>query len=408
MKLLQQALGLGLGLGLASLSTTMAAATVAGPVQARQLAPRAARSEDFLVQLHKNLLDIESITGNEYAVSNWLANFLREQDWTVELQEIAPKRPNVIAYPPGVQKGKARVLLTTHIDTVPPFVPYRVTKNATTTTIWGRGANDAKGAAAAQIVAALNVLDRSKELNLPADALALLFVVGEEGTGDGMKYFSSHAPHNYTHVIFGEPTEGKLVCGHKGALGMLLNVTGKAAHSGYPHLGVNANNLLIEAMAILLAIEKFLPSSEKFGDTILNIGTMIGGTAINVVSPASNATVAIRLGASTPENVRRIIEKALSPIVKRAAGMGGKLDIKWPLLGYPPVDIACNIDGFKSETVAYGTDIPNLQGTHQKWLYGPGSILSAHTLDEFVTLSDLNAAVTAYEKIILHTLGIKA
>jgi acetylornithine deacetylase len=225
---------------------------------------------------------------------------------------------------------------------------------------------------------------------------------------DGMKYFSSHAPHNYSHVIFGEPTEGKLACGHKGALGMLLNVTGKAAHSGYPHLGINANNLLIEAMAILLAAEKSLPSSEQFGNTVLNIGTMIGGTAANVVSPASYATVALRLGASTPENVRRIIEEALSPIVKKAESLGGKLDIKSLLLGYPPVDISCNIDGFKSETVGYGTDVPNLQGTHQKWLYGPGSILNAHTPDEFVTLSDLKAAVTAYEKIILHTLGINA
>jgi acetylornithine deacetylase len=283
-----------------------------------------------------------------------------------------------------------------------------VTKNATTTTIWGRGANDAKGAAAAQIVAAMNVLDRATELKLPSNPLALLFVVGEEATGEGMKYFSAHAPQNYSHVIFGEPTEGKLVCGHKGALGMLLNVTGKAAHSGYPQLGINANNLLVESMAILLALENFLPSSQKFGKTLLNIGTFFGGTAINVVSPAANASVAIRLGASTPEKVRSIFENALSPIVKRAAAIGGKLDIKWPLLGYPPVDISCNIDGFQSETVAYGTDIPNLQGPHQKWLYGPGSILTAHTLNEYVTLADLKTAVTAYEKIILHTLGIKA
>lgn len=281
-----------------------------------------------------------------------------------------------------------------------------MTENGTTTTIWGRGANDAKGAAAAQIVAALNVLDRSTELNLPSDALALLFVVGEENTGEGMKHFSSHTPHNYSHVIFGEPTENKLVCGHKGALGLLLNVTGKAAHSGYPHLGINANNILIEAMGLLLAIESTLPSSEKFGQTLLNIGTMIGGTAINVVSPASNATVALRLGASTPEKLRGIVEDALAPVVARAAEIGGKLNISWPLLGYPPVDISCNITGFESGIVAYGTDIPNLQGEHQKWLYGPGSILSAHTPDEFVTVADLRDAVVAYERIVLHALGI--
>jgi acetylornithine deacetylase len=281
-----------------------------------------------------------------------------------------------------------------------------VTKNDTDTTIWGRGANDAKGAAAAQIVAALNVLDRSEDLDLPADALALLFVVGEEGTGDGMKYFSSHAPHNYSHVIFGEPTQGKLVCGHKGALGMFLNVTGKSAHSGYPELGINANNLLIEATGALLALENSLPSSEKFGKTVLNIGLLGGGAAINTISPASNASVAIRLGDSTPEAVRKTIEGALSLVVEKAEALGGKMDISWPLLGYPPVDISCDIEGFDSEVAAFGTDIPNLVGTHQKWLYGPGSIFSAHTPEESVTLSDLKAAVEAYEKIILHTLGV--
>lgn len=280
--------------------------------------------------------------------------------------------------------------------------------NGTSTTIFGRGANDAKGPAAAQIVAALNVLDRSEELNLPADALALLFVVGEEGPGDGMKFFSSHAPHNYSHVIFGEPTQGKLVCGHKGALGLLMNVTGKSAHSGYPQLGVNANNILIEAMSTLLELEASLPSSEKFGKTLLNIGVMSGGAALNVVSAAANATTAIRLAASTPQDVMKIIEKGLSSVIKKATDLGGKLDLKWPLLGYPPVDISCDIEGFQSETVAYGTDIPYLEGTHQKWLYGPGSILSAHTPDESVTLSDLTAAVEAYEKIILHTLGVEA
>jgi acetylornithine deacetylase len=117
MRYLSQSLGLGLG-GLLSLTTAVAAASVSGPLLAPQLAPRAAKSEDFLVQLHKNLVDIESITGNEFEVSNWLKEFLEEQGWTVELQEIAPKRPNVLAYPPGVEKGISRVLLTAHIDTV--------------------------------------------------------------------------------------------------------------------------------------------------------------------------------------------------------------------------------------------------------------------------------------------------
>lgn len=119
----QQAFTLATSLSAGFLHIPGTAASAVGPVHSRQLAPRAPKSQEFLVELHKNLLDIESITGNEFEVSTFLANFLEEQGWTVELQEVAPKRPNVLAYPPGVESGKSRVLVTTHIDTVCPSLP---------------------------------------------------------------------------------------------------------------------------------------------------------------------------------------------------------------------------------------------------------------------------------------------
>lgn len=257
---------------------------------------------------------------------------------------------------------------------------------------------------ATQITAALNILNRT-DIVLPPDALAVLYVVGEEGTADGMKYFNLHKPHNYSSIIFGEPTEGDLVCGHKGALGMSLNVTGKTAHSGYPELGVDANAILVRTLTTLYGVDT-LPSSEKFGNTTVNVGLIQGGVAVNVVSGSSLAGVAIRLAASTPEQVKAQLIDALSNDVSSATSIGGNISFGWPIAGYPPQEISCDVEGFNTSTVNYGTDIPYLEGPHKKYLYGPGSIQVSHGPNEHVTVAELKEAVAAYEKIILHALGL--
>ena len=292
--------------------------------------------------------------------------------------------------------------MLTKSDQVPPYIPYSLQDGDTA--IWGRGTADAKGSVATQIIAAQNVLART-DINLPPDALAVLYVVGEEFNSEGMKYFNLHAPHNYSSIIFGEPTEGDLVCGHKGALGLALNVAGKAAHSGYPELGVDANSILIKAVSKVLDMQT-LPSSDKFGNTTANPGLLQGGVAVNVVSAAASGGFAIRLGGGTPEEVRALIEDELEESVSNAQKLGGKLEIMFPIAGFPPQEIFCDIEGFNTSIVKYGTDIPYLSGPHKKYLYGPGSIQVAHGPEEHVLVKDLTDAVTAYEKIILHALGL--
>ncbi|KAF1982371.1 Zn-dependent exopeptidase [Aulographum hederae CBS 113979] len=360
-----------------------------------------------LLSLHKKLIEIESITGNEYDVGKWLAGYLESHGLTVEKQKVAEKRFNILAYP-GKER-KTKVLVTSHIDTVPPYWPYQVNHTTSPTTIWGRGSVDAKACVAAQTIAVLNLLSNPPSTTTLSTtsppSLSLLFVVGEETTGDGMMHFSSSRPHDYPAVVFGEPTEGKLCAGHKGILGFAIHVRGKAAHSGYPWLGLSANNVLVEALSLLLKLENDLPSSKKFGSSTLNIGKMTGGVAANVVAESASASFAIRIAAGEPSVIKSMIQDTLSPLQHAVASRDGELEIEWTQDGYAPVNIDTDIPGFDTVTVNYGTDVPNLKGPGKRYLYGPGSIFVAHSDHEHLEVGELEKAVGDYEKIITEVLA---
>ena len=290
-----------------------------------------------LLSLHKDLVEIESISGNENHVGNYLKNYLTLHNFTVETQLVEPlnalgepsqtPRYNVFAYPG--QRRDTRILVSSHIDTVPPYWPYQVRKY---NEIWGRGSVDAKASVATQITAVQQLLVDGQ---IGKDDVALLMVVGEEVAGDGMKK-ANELGLKWEAVIFGEPTELKLASGHKGALGFRISAKGKAGHSGYPWLGENANSMLIPA---LLALDKMeLPSSQKFGDTTLNIGRMEGGVAANVIAETAHAQVTIRLAAGTPKGIAKIVLDA----VKAA---DDRLEVKFYSEGYGPVNIDNDIEG---------------------------------------------------------------
>ncbi|MCJ1282058.1 hypothetical protein MMC26_001381 [Xylographa opegraphella] len=351
-----------------------------------------------LVELHRNLVKSESITGNENAVGRYLADYLSGHNFTVKKQSVsssptgqpAPpahdvakaERFNVLAY--SGPSPKSRVLVSSHIDTVPPFWPYEVRNS---TEIWGRGSVDAKGCVAAQITAVQELL-RAGEIR-PGD-VAFLFVVGEETGGDGMRT-ANELDLSWEAAIFGEPTDLKLASGHKGNLGFRITAEGKAGHSGYPWLGESANSMLIPALAAIDKLE--LPSSEKYGNTTINIGRMEGGVAANVIAETASAQVAIRLAAGTADDAKQTVLDAIAQIDKR-------LQFDFSSGGYGPVYIDSDVEGFDTIVVNYGTDIPNLAGHHKRYLYGPGSILVAHSDHEHLTVDDLLAAVDGYKRLI--------
>ncbi|KAG5926552.1 hypothetical protein E4U42_003175 [Claviceps africana] len=371
-----------------------------------------------LLHLHKQLVSIPSISGDENAVGNFLVEYLAERGYHAELQIVralhhgtaeGKERFNVLAWK-GQREPEAspRIVVSSHIDVVPPHIPYaiesgQVTKN---TMIKGRGSVDAKGSVASMITA-LNQLHRSRSIE--TNDVMLLFVVGEETTGDGMQAFSDSlsrggigGKHPFSHfeaVIFGEPTENKLACGHKGGLFCDIVAKGVPGHSGYPWLGKSANELMVRAMAKVLDAD--LGSSDLYGNTTFNIGRFDGGVANNVIPERAKVKFAARV-AIGPESsghkfVKEKVERILEELDKDAFEMTCTH-------GYGFVESNCNVDGFEKITVNYGTDIPNLAGNHTRYLYGPGNILVAHGARENLTVADLEEAVEGYQRLILHAL----
>ncbi|KAF4555359.1 Peptidase family M20/M25/M40-like protein 2 [Elsinoe fawcettii] len=358
-----------------------------------------------LVNLHKNLTQIESISGNELAVGQWLTHSLESQGYHVEAQEVSKDRYNILAWPGD--KRNPRLLITSHIDTVPPFIPYNTTSTKATTLISGRGSVDAKGSVASMIIAANSLLD---SVEITPNDFALLFVVGEETHGDGMRAANKL---NLTpkSIIFGEPTEGKLASGHKGIIVFDITARGKAAHSGYPWLGRSANQVLVRALNALLDLEPTLPKSDRYGVTTLNIGKITGGVAANVVAESASAKVAIRIAGGTPDKIQDLVRKAVDDATSDFRDDQGRkvVDIDFLGVGYGPVPLDTDVPGFDKEAVNYGTDVPNLKKTvdgQKRYLYGPGSIHVAHGRDEALTLADLELAVKDYRRLILHCLKL--
>ncbi|KAE8138018.1 putative carboxypeptidase [Aspergillus pseudotamarii] len=371
------------------------------------------------LSFHRDIVQIESISSNEHNVGEFIANFLRARNFTVIKQAVTSssqaenqERFNIFAYP---SSNTPEILLTSHIDTVPPFIPYSLDTDSTadkdpsTIRISGRGSVDAKGSVAAQIFAALDVLEQN-----PSAPLGLLFVVGEETGGDGMRAFSESslnpAPSAFHTVIFGEPTELALVSGHKGMLGFEIVAKGHAAHSGYPWLGRSAISAVLPALSRVDQLGNIpadkggLPSSPKYGNTTVNIGRVEAGVAANVVPAIARADVAVRLAAGTPDEARDIVRRAVRDATDGNPDVYAEFSTRSE--GYPPQDLDTDVDGFDITTVNYGTDVPNLQiheredGPVRRYLYGPGSIHVAHGDNEAITVGDLQEAVHGYRKLI--------
>lgn len=284
---------------------------------------------EALLDLHKNLVQLPSVSGTEHGVSHWLANYLEKLGYTVELQDINNHgRQNVLAY--LGRNSTTRTLVTSHIDTVPPFFPYSRRGDE----IWGRGSTDAKASVASQIIA-VEELRRAKAISEDGGDVALLFVVGEEEGGYGMKA-ANDLGLAWESVIFGEPTELKLASGHKGGTAFVLSAEGKSGHSGYPELGRNAIDVLVQGLTAFSQVK--LPGSEEFGNTTANVGFIRGGAAANVIPPSANATVLIRVATEDLDEIRKRVNDAVLKV-------SPYLTIEWSTYGRPPVRIDHDIDG---------------------------------------------------------------
>ena len=328
-----------------------------------------------VASLAARLMEIDSTSGSEGDVIDFMQRLLDEQGWCTTRIPVSEGRDDVFAS--AGEPRDVRVTLSTHLDTVPPWIAPSIKGDR----LLGRGSCDAKGIAAAMIMAA----ERLRARGVP---VGLLFVVGEETAHDG-----AHAADAWMEtlgrtnrvLINGEPTENTLALGTKGAKRYTVRVEGEAAHSAYPHLGRSAT---LELARLLVELERLqLPADELLGETTINVGFLSGGVADNVVAPWAEARIMARL-VTPPEELQPVLERWVE----------GRASITRDGIMVPPVKLGV-VDGFATSVAAFATDIPALGAWGTPYLYGPGSIHVAHRDDEFVVIAELEAAIEAYERI---------
>jgi acetylornithine deacetylase len=324
-----------------------------------------------LFELTRTLIDIPSVSGEEGEVGRFLASHLEGLGYRVETQEVEPGRANVLAR----TQARPRVVFSTHMDTVPPFIA----SSEDETHVRGRGSCDAKGIIAAQIEAA------SRLRREGCEEVGLLFTVDEELGSLGARAADRHPlAAECEYLVNGEPTENRLAVGSKGSLRLRLQTEGRAAHSAYPERGESAIEKMLDLLSDLRAL--VWPRDEFFGETTCNIGTLRGGTRPNVIPAAAEAELQIRL--VTPSaTVKALLEETLA----------GRARVEY-LSAAEPVRLHA-VEGFEREVVRFTTDVPYLPSWGAPLLIGPGSILDAHTDGERVSKRELEEAVGLYARL---------
>ncbi len=326
------------------------------------------------VALTRQLVDIESITGNEAQVGEFLDRELCSLGYQTKKMPVEGNRVNVYATSP--EQLHPAVVFSTHMDTVPPFIP----SSEDASRINGRGSCDAKGIIAAQIAAA-------ERLRQQGIYVGLLFVVGEERDSLGAKVANEYAANQPAdqqrsrYLINGEPTENRIALASKGTLRAEVTAQGRMAHSAYPELGESAINKLLDALTRLRAMP--LPSDPEIGPCTLNIGLIEGGRAPNVIPDHAHADLLYRLIGASDDLRRQILATA-----------GDQVKVTFPL--EIPFLRLRTVGGLPTMIAAFTTDVPFLTNWGEPVLIGPGSIHVAHTEGEYIEKLQLAEAIDLY------------
>jgi acetylornithine deacetylase len=353
------------------------------------------RTPAEIFSLTRELVDVDSVTGRERQVGELLEQRLLELAESCggggggggrggrgvvermavggELGEPGDSGEGAGRFNLFASWGEPVVVMSTHMDTVPPFFPSAEDAEH----IHGRGACDAKGIIAAMLAAAARLLDDGVR------GFGVLLVVGEETDSAGAEA-ANRQPRATRYLVNGEPTENRLALGTKGALYLAVEADGRAAHSAYPELGDSAVDSLLAALARLRAVP--LPSAPVLGETTLNIGTLAGGRAPNVVADRARAEVMVRTVGDTAR-LRAELVAALAPARVTEARETPAMRLR-------------TLPGFATTVVKYTTDIPRLGAWGEPLLLGPGSIHVAHTPEERVPKSQLVEAADLYAELV--------
>ena len=326
------------------------------------------------IALARQLIDIPSTTENERDVAEFLDRELTRLGYTTRRQAVSDTRFNLFAS----AGGRPRVLINSHIDTVPPWFGSKEDGEF----LYGRGACDTKGVISAMIAAG----ERLRARNIRD--FAFLFVVGEETDSVGAKTANpAFAGLGSEYVVVGEPTESTFARASKGALTCTVRYEGRPGHSAYPERGDSAISKLVKAVAEINAAD--WGQHEILGKGTVNVGVIRGGVKPNVIAAQAEAEMIFRIVTDMDDVIGRLTKinmKYDGRIVKSS--------------GNPPQFMTVP-EGAKSAVVAFNTDVPHLRSLGKPLLFGPGSILDAHGPEEKISKKELLAAVTTYEEMVI-------
>lgn len=319
-------------------------------------------------------------------------------------EDTTPKT-NMLAYRGPLERGGG-LLLAGHVDVVPVGEPDWQSDPWTLTErdgrLYGRGTADMKGFDAL----AINLLAGIDESTLKRPLMVLMTADEEVGTIGAQRFVASwrrefELP---TQCLIGEPTELKVVRMHKGHLRLKLRATGKPAHSAYPHLGVNAIEIMAAAASEIarlgLEIRQQRSDVSRFmGEApspVLNIGMIRGGTAVNVVAETCEIEMGMRLmpGQTTEAGVgwvRAAMTKLPREVQDRLELIVGNDSPPMMCDENAPLNRALErlMDQRQSIGVSYATDASALQKLGLNCVvFGPGSISVAHKANESISIDE--------------------
>ena len=353
----------------------------------------------------------------EYRVTEYLEKLFQKLNLPYERQTVEPKRDNIIARIDGARspsEGGQMVMFEAHQDTVPvtgmtiePWTP--LVRDGR---LYGRGSCDIKGGLAAMLGAVARLAEER-----PADMPTILMActVNEEhgysGATELTKLWSqpgSIIPRMPDAVVVAEPTELQVVVAHKGCVRWRCHARGRATHSSQPHLGVNA---IFKMGRVLEALARYqrdvvpgLASHPLCGHPTLSVGTITGGLSVNTVPDCCTIEIDRRVvpGEDPQYAYRHVIDFIAAetdgdPAIEHEPtflfGYGLSDDNNGPLA--ESMLAAAGQAGVPSEPVGvpYGTDAAAIGAAGvPSVVFGPGSIDQAHTVDESVSLEQVNQA----------------
>ncbi len=326
------------------------------------------------------------------------------------------RKANLVISAGPEREDRSGLVLCGHMDVVPALEadwhsdPFRLT--AVDDRLVGRGAADMKGflALAANRMAAVD----PSALQRP---LVLLFTYDEEIGTLGARHFTETWPaldRLPREVVIGEPTELRVVRSHKGMLRLRLRFAGRAAHSGFPHLGHNAIEPAARAIVALSGLRRRMegersPHSDEFPEVpfaALNVGTIVGGSAANIVPDRCEVDLGIRLlpgmtADAMAERVRQTVVDALGEESFTLNHVSLSPPMSTPSDAPIHRELCAAVHQHGDESVMFATDAGWLQGAgFDCVLFGPASIKVAHRANEFMPIGELHRAGEVIEALV--------